>query len=179
MGQGTSRTYDRLVILRRTNELLAVIVRGLAAELAPVPDAEDWYANLLWFDRRKCLLLTHSPTLFSIFEANASAPGLRAVGPLVTGLIERELACESLPCAVFAGLEKGEVILAKTADRSVLGCMNDMGFLRQNAIAGSGGPMCTDLVALNRSLRRNINSARNYQPPIELAARRLEGSDRW
>ena len=32
--------------------------------------------------------------------------------------------------------------------------------------------MSTDLGALNRSLRRNINSARGYQPPIELAARR-------
>ncbi len=31
----------------------------------------------------------------------------------------------------------------------------------------------TDLPDLNRSLRRNINSARGYCPPIELAARRL------
>ena len=36
--------------------LLAVM--GLpVADSAPAPDPEDWYANLLWFDRRKCLLL--------------------------------------------------------------------------------------------------------------------------
>jgi hypothetical protein len=35
------------------------------AEPAPAPDPEDWYANLLWFERRKCLLLTHSATLFA------------------------------------------------------------------------------------------------------------------
>jgi Domain of unknown function (DUF6933) len=47
------------VILRCTNKLLAVIGAPLA-DPAPAPDAEDWYANLLWSDRRKCLLLTHS-----------------------------------------------------------------------------------------------------------------------
>ncbi|MFN2615181.1 MAG: hypothetical protein ABR552_10255 [Actinomycetota bacterium] len=29
-----------------------------------------WYANLLWFDRRKCLLLTLAPTLFSVSVAD-------------------------------------------------------------------------------------------------------------
>jgi hypothetical protein len=111
--------YDRVVILRCTSKLLAVIGPALAAKPAPAPDAEDWYANLLWFDRRKCLLLTHAATLFSIFEPNVSAPGLRATGPLVSRLIERELACEGLPSAVFAGLEPRNLILAKTADGDV------------------------------------------------------------
>ena len=46
-----------------------------AADPDPAPDAEDWYANLVWLDRRKCLLLTPAGTLFSMFEA-----GVRAVG---------------------------------------------------------------------------------------------------
>src|SRR5205823_13257308 len=92
---------------------------------APAPDPEDWYANLLWFDRRKCLLLTHSATLFSIFEADEPASDLRATRHLVARLNERELRRENLPPTTFnPALE--EVILAKTADRSVLGCMNDM-----------------------------------------------------
>src|SRR5271169_2846880 len=51
--------------------------------------------------------------------------------------------------------------------------MNDMAFRCEHAIAGAGGLARTDLAELNRSLRRNINSARGYCPPIELAARRL------
>jgi hypothetical protein len=50
--------------------------------------------------------------------------------------------------------------------------MTDMALLCQHAIAGPGGLARTDLAALNRSLRRNINSARDYHPPIELAAAR-------
>jgi hypothetical protein len=152
---------------------LAVIGSKLIAEPASVPDAEDWYANLLWLDRRKCLLLSHSATLFSIFEADVSASDLRATRRLVTRLIARELLCEDLPSSTFIDLESEKVILAKTADRSVLGCMNDMASLCENTITRSGGLSRTDFVALNRSLRRNINSARDYQPPIELTVERL------
>ena len=165
------------MILRCTKKLLAVIGRELIVEPASIPDAEDWYANLLWFDRRKCLLLTHSATLFSIFEADVSASGLRATSRLVTRLIGRELLSEGLPANMFTDLESEEVILAKTADRSVLGCMNDMAFLCGSVITRSGGLSRTDFAVLNRSLRRNINSARDYQPPIELTLARL-GAER-
>jgi hypothetical protein len=66
------------VILRCTKKLLAVIGPSLLAEPPPAPDAEDWYANLLWSGRRKCLLMTHAATLFTIFEPDA-APS--ACGP--------------------------------------------------------------------------------------------------
>jgi hypothetical protein len=51
--------------------------------------------------------------------------------------------------------------------------MNDMAFLCEQVIARSGGLSGTDLVALNRSLRRNINRARNYQRPIDLTFERI------
>jgi len=116
--------------------------------------------------------LTHSATLFTIFEADVTASGLRDTGQLVTGLIGRELRREGLPAGTFGDLERQEVLLAKTADRSVLGCMNDMAFLCEHAIAGAGVLARTGLAELNRSLRRNTNSARGYRPPIELAAGR-------
>jgi hypothetical protein len=166
---GNQEPWERSVVLRCTSKLLAVIGSALA-DPAPAPDAEDWYANLLWFDRRKCLLATHAGTLFTIFEANVTASGLRATRQLITGLISRELRREDLPPATFGILDEQGLLLAKTADRSVLGCMNDMVFVCQHAIAGSGGLARTDLADLNRSLRRNINSARDYRPPIELAA---------
>lgn len=45
---------------------------------------------------------------------------------LITGLISRELRREDLPPATFGSLDQKELLLAKTADRSVLGCMTDM-----------------------------------------------------
>lgn len=63
-----------------------------------------------------------------------SASDLRATSRLVTRLIRRELLSEGLPSSTFIDLEPEKVILAKTADRSVMGCMNDMAFLCENAI---------------------------------------------
>ena len=160
------------MILRCTKKLLAVLGPGRAAEPGPTPHADDWYANLLWFDRRKCLLLTHAATLFSVFEADVRAADLRATRRLVTS--ERELRREGLPPATFGNLRSQELILAKTADRGVLGCMNDMAFRCEVAISDAGGLAHLDLGELNQALHRNINSSRGYRPPVELAAQQLE-----
>ena len=100
------------MILRCTRKLL-VVIGSPVADPAPALDPEDWYVNLLWFDRRKCLLLTHVATLFTIFEADVTASSLRATHQLVTGLIGRELRREDLPAATFGDLEQQEVLLAR------------------------------------------------------------------
>jgi hypothetical protein len=159
------------VILRCTKKLLTVIRPRQLIDCTP--DGEDWYANLLWLSGRKCLLLTHVATLFTIFESDVRAPELRAPGRLVTGLIGRELRREQLPADTFGSPDPASILLAKTADRSVLGCMNDMAFMCEAVTTRSGGLAATDVADLNQALRRNINSARGYQLPIELIAKRL------
>ncbi|MDA8264919.1 MAG: hypothetical protein M0T79_06155 [Actinomycetota bacterium] len=154
------------MILRCTKKLLDVI---RPAQLATQgPDDEDWYANLLVLDRRKCLLLTHAGTLFTIFEPDVRASDLRATKKLACELIERELLAESLPAGIFGDLRADELLIAKTADRSVLGCMNDMALLCDVAVADAGSLALVDVASLNHRLHRNINSARNYDRPIDL-----------
>ena len=166
------RGYDHGVILRCTRKLLRLLGTQPAADPGPAPDAEDWYANLLWYDRRKCLLLTHAGTLYTVFEADVRAADLRDTYGLVTGLIGRDLDREGLPAATFGPLEAQELLMARTADRSVLGCMNDMAVLCEHEIATSGSLRQADLAGLNRALRRNINSPRGYQRPIDLTRQR-------
>jgi Domain of unknown function (DUF6933) len=160
------------VILRCTQKLLTVIGRR-AVSPAPAPDGEDWYANLIWLSGRKCLLLTHSATLFTALHADVTAAALRSTHRLVTEVITRELAAEDLPADTFGDLPTQDLLLARTADRSVLGCMNDMAYLCQHIVAHAGSLAATDLADLNRTLRRNINSARGYQQPIELTSQRV------
>lgn len=162
------------MILRCTKKLLTVIRPQQLADCPP--DGEDWYANLLWLSGRKCLLLTHAATLFTVFEADVRAAALRDPGRLVTGLISRELLREELPADTFGSPAPASVILAKTADRSILGCMNDMALMCETVTTRSGGLAATDTADLNQALRRNINSARGYQPPIELTTQRLRAT---
>lgn len=162
------------MILRCTKKLLTVIRPRQLTNCAP--DGEDWYANLLWLSGRKCLLLTHATTLFTVLEADVGAADLRDPGRLVTGLISRELLHEQLPANTFGHPHPADVSLAKTADRSVLGCMNDMAFMCETVTSRSGGLATTDIADLNWALRRNVNGARGYQPPIELTAQRLRAT---
>jgi len=159
------------VILRCTKKLLAVIRPRQIADCPP--DGEDWYANLLWLSSRKCLLVTHAATLFSVFEADVRAANLRDPGRLVTRPDRPGVAARTVVRGTFGNLDPASASLAKTADHSVLGCMNDMAFMCEVSTDRSGGLATTDLADLNQALRRNINSARSYQPPIELTAQRL------
>jgi hypothetical protein len=77
---------------------------------------------------------------------------------------------------MFGSPDPADVSLAKTADRSVVGCMNDMAFMSETVTTRSGGLATTNIADLNRALGRNINSARGYQPPIELTAQRLRAA---
>jgi hypothetical protein len=164
------------VILRCTKKLLDVIK---PSELASdPPHIEDWYGNLLWLDGRKCLLLTHADTLFTIFDPDVRAGDMRDTGRPVTGLIARELAREGLPPGTFGPLDSMSVRLAKTADRSVMGCMTDMADRCAAAARTAGGLAGTDIADVNQALRRNSNSARGYAYPIELVTRRLTAASR-
>src|SRR5437867_10648942 len=89
------------------------------SELSPTDD--DWYLNLLWIDRQKCLLLTHADTLFSVFRAGVPISDLRPLGNYLVDAIETEVRAERLPIDTFSELEPESVRLAKTASRNTLG----------------------------------------------------------
>ena len=158
------------MILRCTKKLLAVLGDAGHAGTGPAASPGDWYANLYWLDRRKCLLITHAGTLFSVFEADVRAADVREIQQLLAGLVERELHREGLPPETFGPLRSRELTLARTADRSVLGCMRDMAFLCEVDVSRAGGLARCDPAKVNHALHRNINSSRGYQPPVELAA---------
>jgi len=165
------------VILRCTGKMLSLLYPAAQCSVAPVAAHEnDWYANLLWIDRRKCLLITHAGTLFSALAPDLRVADVRPIGRFIVPLIEHELRVEGLRVDTFGKLEPDDVVVTKTADRSVLGCMNDMALMCESLVTVSGGLQQCDVAVLNHGLRRHISSSRGYVPPIELAARQAESS---
>jgi len=84
------------VILRSTQKLLDLLDVPARALAAAEPGDDDWYANLLWLDRRKCLLLAHAGTLFSVFVPGVRKAELHPIGEVVVRLIQHELEAERL-----------------------------------------------------------------------------------
>jgi len=141
--------------------------------MEPPPSDDDWYLNLLWLDRRQCLLITHAGTLFSVLVADVRKPDLRPVGPFVVDALKRELRSEGLPHDVLGQLDPDAVQLAKTASRRTLGFMNEMAVHIRFEVAAAGGLSNCDVGALNQQLRRTLHNRGGYVYPIDLVAQRL------
>jgi hypothetical protein len=60
------------------------------------------------------------------------------------------------------------VAVAKTADRRILGTINDLAFTTEHLIATSGGLDRCDIDAVHHRLHRTINSITGYIAPIDL-----------
>lgn len=165
--------YARPVVVRCTKRLLDLL--GRAATLAEQqPGDDDWYANLLWIDRRKCVLLVHADTLFPVFRPDVRAGELRPPGPYVVRAIEQELRAENLALDILGPLDPGDVRVTKTASRAIVGHMNEMALSLRYQIDDAGRLADHGTRVLNHRLRRTLhNRGGVYAEPLDLVADRL------
>lgn len=160
------------MILRCTAKALSLLGGGKLALADAPPADDDWYLNLLWIERKKCLLLTHAGTLFSLFLADVRTPDLRPIGLKLVDAIVAELKAEDLPSDALGGLDPKGVMLAKTASRSVLGFMNEIALDIRHTVARQGGLERVDIPALHTQLQRTLRNHAGYVHPIELVRER-------
>lgn len=159
------------MIVRCTKKMLDLLGgRSVSVGEFPATD-DDWYLDLIWFDRRKCLLLVHAGTLFSVFRADVRSPQLRPPGPYLVPAVQAELAAERLPLDIFGPLQPDDVRVARTASRSMLGFMNQMTVeIRYQAMRSDDIRNC-DIDALNCQLRRTLRTRGGYVRPIDLVTK--------
>ena len=160
------------VVLRCTAKMLSLLGARPRDLVTLEASDHDWYANLLWLERRKCLLLAHAGTLFSVFVPDARKSDLMPIGPSVVRFIHKELEAESFPLDRLGVLDSRPIAVAKTESRTVLGYMNEMARFCEYAVADAGGLARCDARELNRELRRELHLSRRapgYFVPIELA----------
>jgi len=81
--------------------------------------------NLLWIERRKCLLVVHADTAFAVIIIDVHKRDVADPTRLVTSAIATALADEHLPTDTLGPLDQTPLTLATTASRRVLGLMNE------------------------------------------------------
>jgi len=165
-----TRRYRGAVIVRCTTRLLKLLPPSELADAEPTPD--DWYANLIWIDRRKCLLMVHADTLFPVFVADVRKPQLSKFADYLAGTVATALADEGLAADCLGPLDPAKVRVARTASRSVLGVMNDMASMSQRIAEQAGGISGLDVEDLNAFLRRTPYKRDGYFRPIDAARQR-------
>jgi len=88
---------------------------------------KEWYCNLIVIHRRKCLLFTHSASLFSFLIAGVRQADVRNFGDLFRSHAASALAAEGIATSQIGYLlDAGPDQIAKAENRSVLGSMNDL-----------------------------------------------------
>lgn len=163
------------VIMRCTGKLLNLLGRRTVILVEAPPREDDWYANLLWLDRRKCLLVVHAGTLFPILVADIRVADLRPINRYIVALLESALREERLPIDALGRLDPGEVQLAKTASRHVRGVMNEMALECGWQIDQAGGLANVNVAELNHDLRRRLHTKDgHYRVPLELVQEWLD-----
>ena len=158
------------MIVRCTKKMLDLLGgRSVSVGEFPATD-DDWYLDLIWFDRRKCLLLVHAGTLFSVFRADVRSPQLRPPGSCLVAAVQAELAAERLPLDMFGPLQPDNVRIARTASRSMLGFMNQMTVEIRYQVMRSDDVRNCDIDAINHRLRRTLRNRGGYVHPIDLVS---------
>jgi hypothetical protein len=162
------------VVVRCTKKILDLLGGRKLTLSEPPPSDDDWYLNLVWIERQKCLLLTHTGTLFTVFRVGVQVADLRPLGHYLVDAIEAELRAEGLPADTLSELDRDDVRLAKTANRSTLGFMTEMAFELGWIITDKGGLRRADINHLNHALRRMLWNRGDYVRSIELVTQRLD-----
>lgn len=165
------------MIVRCTAKALKLLGARPAALPAIAATDDDWYLNLLWFDRRKCLLLVHAGTVFSVFVPDVRKSDLDPLGPFLVEAVTLALDAERLPHDVLGALDGSDVRIARTASRRVLGFMNELAWHIEYALGRSGSVLDVDVITLQRQLQRTLhNHGGTSATPLDLVAERLRSA---
>mgnify|MGYP007080394358 CR=1 FL=1 len=124
-----SSTVGQQLTVMPTIRCTEKLGRQIGRKLASVPDVSmlDWHANLLWLNRRKHVLFCSDATRLSCLTPPVSKSEMLDLPDLLRRALREVMRDEHFPTGaierVVASLDP--MLLAKTANRSVLGTMND------------------------------------------------------
>jgi hypothetical protein len=128
-----------------------------------------WHANLIYIDRKKCVVFVNDKTLFNFIATDVSRVQIRELSTLFRGLLQCVLSDGGFDPAVKEKImaEYDVVAYAKTNNRSVLGSMNDLIFHYKLHIQNAGGVHSYAVPGIIRQLNRMPMQATSYKFPIE------------
>lgn len=167
------------MIIHCTQKLLKEL-RIKPQETDVLSDVGSWHANLLRIDRRKCVLFTHDMTLFSVFVA-----GLKRADFDHIDQVFGQAMFKTMRLFDFEQEEIERMLdwsehnsYTKTANRSVIGSMNDIAFHVDFFIHDAGGLAYADLAQLHRRINQIPFKAVGYKFPREGLKSLLSGKGR-
>jgi len=129
----------------------------------------SWHVNLIYINRRKCVLFVNNRTLFNFLIPDLPRAEIRRLGDLFRLYLKLVIASEGLSSAAQTRIreEYVEVGYAKSNDKSVLGSMNDLAFHYKHSLIRAGGAHSSALPSIISRLNHMPMGALDYRFSVE------------
>ena len=168
-----------MVCIRCTQKLLKLLgVKPTGTEASEDTRVlGDWYANLIWIERKKCILFTNEPTLFSFLVANVRKEEISDLGPMFRASLKEALRAIQVPAPLADRflLRLGEIRVGGTQSKSVLGSMKDYAEQYKCHVLSERGLGNCDLADITRRVNDSPMRAIGYQSGAILMRQYLKG----
>lgn len=167
-----------MAIIHCTQKLLKELGNPHLVESTDVNSGElaSWYANLLRINRRKCILFTNEKTLYSFLVPNVVKEHFKDFKTVFLTYLCFNLQAEGFGRDIIEKMreEHKELSLAKTANRSVLGSMNDFAFQYECYMDIPGGTLNANILAINSRVNDSPMTYLKYDSPKRVIRSLLE-----
>ncbi|PIQ88697.1 MAG: hypothetical protein COV72_07150 [Candidatus Omnitrophica bacterium CG11_big_fil_rev_8_21_14_0_20_42_13] len=129
----------------------------------------EWFANLFFIERKKCLIFTNTRTLFTFISFAVNRTQIKNIGELFRAGLGKALLDEDFDGAVIQRLvdECHDMQFSKTNNKSVLGAMNDHVKTAKWMVWRDGGLGKCNFPHLIKKLNRTPFSTRRFAYAIE------------
>ena len=116
------------MILQSTKKLQDFIGIKTTALPEESESFDAWHGNIFMIGRKKCLLLTHNESLYSMFFYGVTKKDVKNFPSMFKSRLQTLLRKDdfTLQQIIMIGESLEEITYTKTSDRSVTGNMNDM-----------------------------------------------------
>lgn len=135
----------------------------------------SWHVNLIFIDRRKCLLFANDNTLFNFLIPDVPRRQIRELDKLFLGFLQCILSDEGFDHSIKDKIqaEYQELGYAKSNNKSVLGSMIDLALHYKIHIQAEGGIYRCNLPEIIRKMNRMPMSAIEQVFAIDALKERL------
>jgi hypothetical protein len=128
-----------------------------------------WHANLIYINRRKCIIFVNDATLFNFIVPDVNRSAIRDLQNLFLDFLHPVLAQEGFSQSQREMLtsEYAEVVYGPTCSKSVLGSMNDFAFHYEHWIASTNGLHSAEVPGIISKMNHMPMGALKYSHSID------------
>jgi hypothetical protein len=131
----------------------------------------NWYSNLFVLDRRKTLIFMNERTLLSFIITGIKKKNIKDLPIVFCNGINQLLLMENFDDNVISNVtnECLEIELTRTANRSLLGNLNDLIHLYKSFILADGGLNLCNLDSITKKINRTPQRKLEWSSSVEIA----------